>query len=133
MCRVIVSTLSLVRFTLSSVTMCLSYRDSRAGSVIFLACRSSEWPHVLKLFLRPLQPLAQALDVFIVRLVLLLVHFQQRPQDFDAMLFLHHTLSVFKLAYNRTVSGCFHRFTGFYIYVWFKCSPGGGGKLFGLP
>ena len=30
-------------------------------------------------------------------LVLLLVHFQQRPQDFDAMLFQHHTLSVFKL------------------------------------
>jgi hypothetical protein len=29
--------------------------------------------------------LAQALDVFIVRLVLLLVHFQQRPQAFDAM------------------------------------------------
>ena len=41
---------------------------------------TSEWPHVLKLFLRRLQPLAQALDVFIVRLVLLLVHFQQRPQ-----------------------------------------------------
>jgi hypothetical protein len=39
--------------------------------------------------------LAQALDVLIVRLVLLLVHFQQRPQAFDAMLFLHHTLSVF--------------------------------------
>ena len=34
------------------------------------------------LSLRLLQPLAQALDVFIVRLVLLLVHFQQRPQDF---------------------------------------------------
>ena len=48
---------------------------------------ASEWPHVLTLFLRPLQPLAQALDVFIVRLVLLFVHFQQRPQDFDAMLF----------------------------------------------
>jgi hypothetical protein len=30
--------------------------------------------------------------------VLLLVHLQQRPQDFDAMLFLRHTLSVFKLA-----------------------------------
>ena len=59
---------------------------------------ASEWPHVFTLFLRPLQPLAQALDVFIVRLVLLFVHFQQRPQDFDAMLFLHHTLSVFKLA-----------------------------------
>ena len=54
-----------------------------------------------------LQPLAQALDVFIVRLVLLLVHFQQRPQDFDAMLFLHHTLSVFKLAYNRYGIGLF--------------------------
>jgi hypothetical protein len=67
------------------------------------------------LFLRSLQPLAQALDVFIVRLVVLLVHFQQRPQDFDAMLFLHHTLSVFKLAYNRTVSGCFNTFTGSYI------------------
>jgi hypothetical protein len=53
---------------------------------------ASEWPHVFTLFLRPLQPLAQALDVFIVRLVLLFVHFQQRPQDFDAMLFLHHTL-----------------------------------------
>jgi hypothetical protein len=36
------------------------------------------------LSLRLLQPLAQVLDVFIVRLVLLLVHFQQRPQDFDA-------------------------------------------------
>ena len=90
---------------------------------------ASEWPHVLKLSLRLLQPLAQVLDVFIVRLVLLLVHFQQRPQDFDAMLFLHHTLSVFKLAYNRTVSGCFHRFTGFYICVWLECSPGGGGKV----
>jgi len=89
---------------------------------------ASEWPHVFTLFLRPLQPLAQALDVFIVRLVLLSVHFQQRPQDFDPMLFLHHTLSVFKLAYNSTVSGCFHRFTGFYICVWVKCSPGGGGK-----
>ena len=53
----------------------------------------------------PVNALAQALDVFIVRLVLLLVHFQQRPQDFDAMLFLHHTLSVIKLAYNSTVSG----------------------------
>ena len=59
---------------------------------------TERWLHVLKLSLRPLQPLAQALDVFIVRLVLLLVHFQQRPQDFDAMLFLHHTLSVFKRA-----------------------------------
>jgi hypothetical protein len=48
---------------------------------------SLEWPDVLKLFLRRLQPLAQALDVFIVRLVLLFVHFQQRPQDFDAMFF----------------------------------------------
>jgi hypothetical protein len=75
---------------------------------------SSDWPHVPKLFLRPLQPLAQALDVFIVRLVLLLVHFQQRPQDFDAMLFLYHTLSVFKLAYNSTVSGCFDSFIGFF-------------------
>ena len=53
-----------------------------------------------QLCLRPLQPLAQALDVFIVWLVLLLVHFQQCPQDFDAMLFFHHTLSVFELAYN---------------------------------
>ena len=33
-----------------------------------------------------------------VRLVLSLVHFQQRPQDSDAMVFRHHTLSVFKLA-----------------------------------
>ena len=65
--------------------------------VLILPC-SSEWPHVLKLFLRRLQPLAQALDVFIVRLVLLLVHFQQRPQDFDAMPFFCHTLSVFELA-----------------------------------
>ena len=91
---------------------------------------ASEWPHVLKLFLRPLQPLAQALDVFIVRLVLLLVHFQQRPQDFDAMLFLRHTVSVFKLAYNSTVSGCFHRFTGFYICVWLNVVLGVGEKLF---
>jgi hypothetical protein len=43
-------------------------------------------------------PLAQVLDVFIVRLGLLLVHFQQRSQDFDAMLFLRHALSVLKLA-----------------------------------
>jgi len=48
--------------------------------------------------------LAQALDVF-VRLVLLVVQFQQRPQDFDATLFLYHALSVFKLAYNSPVSG----------------------------
>ena len=54
--------------------------------------------------LRPVQPLAQALDVFI-RLVLLLVHFQQRPQHFDATLFLYHALSVFKLAYHSPVSG----------------------------
>ena len=67
---------------------------------------ASEWPHVLKLCLLPLQALAQALDVFIV-LVLLLVHFQQRPQDFDATLFLHHTLSVFKLAYNKYGIGLF--------------------------
>jgi hypothetical protein len=91
---------------------------------------SSEWPHVLKLFLRPLQPLAQTLDVSIVRLVLLLVHFQQRPQDFDAMPFLCHTLSVFELAYNRTVSGCFDRFTGFYICVWLNVVLGVGKKLF---
>ena len=90
---------------------------------------ASEWPHVLKLSLRLLQPLAQVLDVFIVRLVLLLVHFQQRPQDFDAMLFLHHTLSVFKLAYNSTVSGCFHRFTGFYICVWLNVVLGVGGVV----
>jgi hypothetical protein len=32
------------------------------------------------LCLRPLQPLAQALDVLIVRLVLFLVQFQQRPK-----------------------------------------------------
>jgi hypothetical protein len=76
--------------------------------------------------LRLLQPLAQALDVFTVQLALLQVHFQQRPQDFDAMLFLHHTLSVFKLAYDSTVSGYFPRFTGFYICVWFECSPGVG-------
>jgi hypothetical protein len=73
-------------------------------------CRAGciSWSHVLKLCLRPLQPLAQALDIFIVRLVLLLVHFQQRPQDFDAMLFLHHTLRVFKLADNSPVSGFRH-------------------------
>jgi hypothetical protein len=46
----------------------------------------NSWPHSLKLFLRPFQALAQPLDVFIVQLVLLLVHFQQRPQAFDAML-----------------------------------------------
>jgi hypothetical protein len=40
---------------------------------------SSEWPHVFTLFLRPLQPLAQALDVFIVRLVLLFLHFPATP------------------------------------------------------
>jgi hypothetical protein len=57
------------------------------------------------LCLRLLQPLAQALDVLIVPLVLLLVHFQQRPQAFDATCFLYHTLSVFKLAYNNPVSG----------------------------
>jgi hypothetical protein len=50
------------------------------------------------------------------------------------MLFLRHTLSVFKLAYNRTVSGCFHRFTGFYIYAWLEnVVLGGGGKWLGLP
>jgi hypothetical protein len=54
------------------------------------------WLHVLKLCMRPLQLLAQSLDVFIVLLVLLLVHLRQRPQAFDAMLCLHHTLSVFK-------------------------------------
>jgi hypothetical protein len=54
--------------------------------------------------LRLLQSLAQALDIFKVRLVLLLVHFQQRSQDFDTILFLHHTVSVFKLAYNNPVS-----------------------------
>ena len=75
---------------------------------------ASEGPHVLKLCLFPLQALAQALDVFIVRLVVLFVHFQQRPQDFDAMPFVHHTLSVSKLAYNSAVSDCFHRFIGFY-------------------
>jgi len=77
--------------------------------------------------------LAQTLDVFIVRLVLLLVHFQQRPQDFDAMPFHCHTLSVFELADNRTVSGCFQRFTGFYICVWLNVVLGVGEKLFGLP
>ncbi len=87
---------------------------------------SSEWPHVLKLFLCRLQPLAQTLDVFIVWLVLLLVHFQQRSQDFDAMLFLHYTLSVFKLAYNRTIWGCFHRFTGVNICVWLNVVLGVG-------
>lgn len=99
------------------------------GSPLVLIACSSEWPHVLKLFLRRLQPLAQALDVFIVRLVLLLVHFQQRPQDLDAMLFLHHTLSVFKLAYDRTVSDCFDRFTGFYICVWLNVVLGVGWLL----
>jgi hypothetical protein len=72
-------------------------RQCRAGCI--------SWSHVLKLCLRLLQPLAQALDVFIVRVVLLLVHFQQCPQDFDAMLFLHYTLSVFKLADNSPISG----------------------------
>jgi hypothetical protein len=89
--------------------------------ILPLQARSScslEWPHVLKLFLRRLQPLAQALDVFIVWLVLLLMHLQQRPQDFDAVLFVRHTLSVFKLAYERTVSGWVDRFTGFYVCVW---------------
>jgi hypothetical protein len=57
------------------------------------------------LFQRLLQALAQALDVFIVQLALLLVHLQQRPQAFDAMPFNLHTLSAFKLAYTTTVSG----------------------------
>jgi hypothetical protein len=61
--------------------------------------------------------------------VLLLVHFQQRSQEFDAMLFLHYTLSVFKLAYNRTIWGCFHSFTGFLCLCVVRCSPGGGGKV----
>ena len=87
---------------------------------------SSEWPHVLKLFLCRLQPLAQTLDVFIVWLVLLLVHFQQRSQDVDAMLFLRHTLSVFKLAYNRTVPCCFDRFTRVNICVWLEATLGWG-------
>jgi hypothetical protein len=77
----------------------------------------------------PLQPLAQALDVFIVWFVLLLMHFQQRPQDFDAMLFLHHALRVFKLAYNSRVSGCFHRFTGFNICVWLNVVLGDWGDV----
>ena len=94
---------------------------------------SSEWPHVLKLFLCRLQPLAQTLDVFIVWLVLLLVHFQQRSQDFDAMLFLRHTFGVFKLAYNRTVACCFVRFTGVNICVGLNVVLGVGEKLSGLP
>jgi hypothetical protein len=57
------------------------------------------------LFQRPLQALAQALDVFTVQLALLLVHLQQRPQAFDAMPFNLHSLSAFKLAYTSTVSG----------------------------
>ena len=62
-------------------------------------------------FCANLQPLAQALDVLIVRLVQLLVHFQQRPQDFDAMLSLHHTLSVLRLGRQR--SGIWAVFIGF--------------------
>jgi hypothetical protein len=57
------------------------------------------------LFQRLLQAVAQALDVFIVQLMLLLVHLQQRPQAFDSMVFILHTLSAFKLAYTSTVSG----------------------------
>jgi hypothetical protein len=72
------------------------------------------------LCLRLLQPLAQALDVFIVRLALLLVHFQQRPQDFDPTLFLYHTLSVFKLAYNSPVSG-FRRCWSLAVICCFNC------------
>jgi len=113
-------------FTTDSACACLkpnfksmfsySLTSSSSGELILpLQARSLcslEWPHVLKLFLRRLQPLAQTLDVFFVWLVLLLVHFQQRSQDFDTMLFLCHTLSLFKLAYNRTVPCCFDRFTG---------------------
>ena len=118
-----------VHFGSSSVFICVVRVTLPYAAGSDFAC-SSEWPHVLKLFLRRLQPLAQALDVFIVRLVLLLVHLQQRPQDFDAMLFLRHTLSVFELAYNRTVSGYFYRFTGFYICVWFEnVVLGVGGKV----
>jgi hypothetical protein len=62
--------------------------------------------------------------------VLLLVHFQQRPQAFDAMLLLRHTLTVLKLAHNSTVTGCFDRFTGFYVCVWLNVVLGVGGKLF---
>ena len=63
-------------------------------------------------------PLAQALDVFIVRLVLLLVHFQRRSQDFDVMLFLRHALSVFKLAYNRRYRAIFKGLQVFIFCVW---------------
>jgi hypothetical protein len=90
---------------------------------------ASEWPHVLKLSLRLLQPLPQVLGVFIVRVVVLFVRFQQCLQAFDAMLFFHHTLSVFKLAYTSTVSDCFHRFTGFYTCVWLNVVLGVGGVV----
>jgi hypothetical protein len=41
--------------------------------------------------------------------------------------FLHHTLSVFKLAYNSPVSDCFQRFTGF--YTWLNVVLGDWGKV----
>jgi hypothetical protein len=58
------------------------YFEARLGDIVPASSEkyrailpsASEWPHVFTLFLRPLQPLAQVLDVFIVRLVLLLVH-----------------------------------------------------------
>jgi len=97
------------------------------ASISCRSCAIAAWKslrccatHVLKLFLRPLQPLAQVLDVFIVQLVLLFVHFQQRPQDFDATLFLHHTLSVFKLAYNSSVSGI-RRCSSLVVICCFHC------------
>ena len=102
-----------------------THRDNGKGFIVRadesrLLDSSSKWPHVRKLCLRLLQPLAQAFDVFIVPFVLLLVHFQQRPQDFDAMLFLHHALTMFKLAYNSSVSG-FRRGSSFVVICRFNC------------
>ena len=91
----------------------------------------SDWPHVLKLSLRLLQPLAQVLGVFIVRVVVLFVRFQQRPQDFDATLFL---ITRSACSNSRTPVRFRTVFIGLQVFILcvVKCSPGGWGELFGL-
>ena len=123
------------KFALSTLAVATMLSTPSVTVTTNVRCTAANCPataQISKFWRTSLQALAQALDVFIVQLVLLLVHLQQRPQAFDAMLFPHHTLSVFKLAYNSPVSGCFHRFTGFYVCVWLNVVLGVGGKLFGL-
>ena len=95
---------------------------------------ASEWPHVFTLFLRPLQPLAQALDVFIVRLVLLFLHFPATPARLrrDAFSPSHAQrvrTRVQQVRYRAV-------FIGLQVFI-FVCGLnvvlGVGEKLFGLP